>query len=133
MGREKRGGRRREMGAALHQAELPCSGWRRWEKTGDAGTPRHAMLREEKRQRMELNAVRFSTQNDEDVLLVVGMPVASQGSSPVATGAIRISIGSFLQLPSAFHNFTFSMIHLRLFAHQLEESQRPLSCREDEM
>ena len=91
------------------------------------------MLREEKRQRMELNAVRFSTQNDENVLLVVGMPVASQGSSPVATGAIRISIGSFLQLPSAFHNFTFSMIHLRLFAHQLEESQRPLSCREDEM
>ena len=132
MGREKRGGRRREMGAALHQAELPCSGWRRWEKTGDAGTPRHAMLREEKRQRMELNAVRFSTQNDENVLLVVGMPVASQGSSPVATGAIRISIGSFLQLPSAFHNFTFSMIHLRLFAHQLEESQRPLkvSCQQ---
>ena len=44
------------------------------------------MLREEKRQRMELNAVRFSTQNDENVLLVVGMPVASQGSSPVAHG-----------------------------------------------
>ena len=129
----------------------------RWEKTGDGEgeergenpelkarvpefrgqgvdprTPRHAMLREEKRQRMELNAVRFSTQNDENVLLVVGMPVASQGSSPVATGAIRISIGSFLQLPSAFHNFTFSMIHLRLFAHQLEESQRPLkvSCQQ---
>ena len=39
------------------------------------------MLREEKRQRMELNAVRFSTQNDENVLLVVGMPVASQGSA----------------------------------------------------
>ena len=77
--------------AALHQARVPG---------GEDG--RHAMLREEKRQRMELNAVRFSTQNDENVLLVVGMPVASQGSSPVATGAIRISIAVSI---SQFHIF----------------------------
>ena len=114
-----RSGLRRKMGTAAKTSPRGTQGV-------DPRTPRHAMLREEKRQRMELNAVRFSTQNAENVLLVVGMPVASQGSSPVARGAIRISIGSFLQLPSAFHNFTFSMIHLRLFAHQLEESQRPL-------
>ena len=60
--------------------------WVSREVPGTQEGEKEQMLREEKRQRMELNAVRFSTQNAENVLLVVGMPVASQGSSPVAHG-----------------------------------------------
>ena len=55
--------------------------WASREVPGTQEGEKEQMLREEKRQRMELNAVRFSTQNDENVLLVVGMPVASQGSA----------------------------------------------------